>query len=363
MRALLKPVVLTIREALLRLMAPLLFRARREFFGEHIDRILVIRIDGIGDLVLSLPAIRALRQRFPSAHITVMASKANGDLIREAADINEMIIYRKGMDLKSLGFDLVFDFLDNYALKTARLAYSIKARYRVGFDIKGRGVFFNVKARQPDAHRHYVDAMLDLVALVGAETDNRFPELKVPSAAGDEAVQFLASHEIREGDRIVCIHPGAKHWTGRWLPERFARLADELARTQSAKVIFLGGPDDDPQINQIKTMVKEKALFYTGRPLQSVAALISRSRLLICNNSGLLHVACALNIPTVSTMGPTLPKKWWPVGPGNIVLRQDLPCIGCGKGYCRIITHDCMRKISVEDMLEAVRSQLQQGVL
>lgn len=361
MRPILKAVILAIRGILLRVISPFLFRARRrKFLDDQIKRILIIRIDGIGDMVLTIPAIKALRQRFPSAHITVMTLEATKDLLRGALYIDEVIVYQKGLRLKELSFDLIFDFLDNYFLKPALIAYSIKAKYRVGFDIKGRGVFFNLRIPHPNDDRHYVDSMLDLVALVGARIDDRFPELIVPPSEQNKAVQFLRDSNIQEGDRIVCIHPGAIHWTGRWPPELFARLADELIQKKLAKVIFFGADYDIALIDQIRMRIKEESLFYIGQPLQSVAALIQQSDMLICNNSGLLHVACALKVPTVSTMGPALPKKWWPVGSKNIVLRQEsLLCIGCGKGYCRIKTHDCMRKITFEDMFEAVESQLQ----
>ncbi len=358
MREIIKSIILAIRGLLLTIISLFLSKAKHVFVKEGVNSILIIRVDGIGDMILSIPAVKALRQQFPEARITVMTTETTKDLLQEAMYVDEMIVYRKGMDLKTLNYDLAIDLLDNYALKTALISYAVNAKYRAGFDIAKRGVFFNVKAPAPDKDKHYADAMLDLVGLLGAESDDRTLELDIASSAREEAVEFLRSHDIHGDDKIICIHPGAKNWTGRWLPERFAQVADQVMEKEIGRVVFVGAQYDGALIDQIKAELQGEAVFYIGHPLPNVAALIQQSDLLVCNNSGLLHVACALKTPTVSTMGPTLSKKWWPVGEQNIVLRQDLPCIGCGKGYCKIRTHECMQKITVEDMVEAIQKQL-----
>jgi len=358
MREFLKSMILSLRGLLLKAISPFLYKGKCVLIDEPIHRILIIRIDGIGDMVLTLPAIKALRQRFPSARITVMTTQTTKDLFQGVSYVDEVIVYTKGMDVRALQVDLLFDFLDDYPLTTAMLAYSIKARYRVGFDVKGRGAFFNIKVSPPRAERHYVDAMLDLVAAVGARADERHPELVVNQEGQEGVAQFLRRNNIGREDVIVSIHPGGTNWTSRWLPQRFAQVADHLAQRLHAKVIFIGAESDSNFMDEIKSTITSDVVFFIDQPLRNVIALIQKSNLLIGNNSGMLHIAGAVQTPTVSMMGPSLPKKWWPFGDRNIVLRKDLPCIGCGKGYCRTHKHECMTLITVDEVLKAVNNQL-----
>jgi len=284
MRPILKWIILTIREMLLRIISPLLRKTKHEFSIDQIKRILIIRLDGIGDLVLSIPAIKALRRRFPLAHITLMTTETTQDLLKGASYINEVIVLRKKTDLKKLSFDLIFDLLDDYSLKPVLIAYSIKAKFRAGFDIKGRGVFFDLKIPDPGVKRHYIDAMLDLVEMVGARAADHSPEIHISTSEQDDAVHFLRMNNVHEGDKVICIHPGGICWTKRWLPDRFAQLAEELIRKRSVKVIFVGAEYDRELIDQIRRKIPEKTLSCIGQPLRSIAALIQQSDVMVWNN-------------------------------------------------------------------------------
>jgi ADP-heptose:LPS heptosyltransferase len=137
--------------------------------------------------------------------------------------------------------------------------------------------------------------------------------------------------------------------------ESWAKLADRIIERHQAKIILLGDRQGSQRIQ--KAMAGTALVLYEDF-LPGFLALIDRLDLLLCNNSGPMHVACALQTPTVSTMGPTLPEKWWPQGKGHRVVHKQLPCMPCNEGYCRIKTHDCMIQISVADMLDAVEESL-----
>ena len=104
--------------------------------------------------------------------------------------------------------------------------------------------------------------------------------------------------------------------------------------------------------------MKKTPVVFLNFPVRNLLALIQHCRLLVCNNSGPLHLATALGTPTVSLMGPTLPDRWWPRGEGHLVIRKDLPCMPCNEGFCRIKTLDCMNQITVEEVLDAVGKQV-----
>ena len=166
-----------------------------------------------------------------------------------------------------------------------------------------------------------------------------------------------------EGELLIGIHPGAYYESQRWLPERFVELADQLCKMKALDLIYFGGPEDEALVNEICLKINKEVPIYIANDLRKFAALLSCCGILICNNSGPLHMAVALGTPTISFMGPTVKEKWMPMG-GNIhkVLRiDDLPCIGCNLGYCKIKTHDCMRLITSSMVLGAVEDILQAG--
>jgi ADP-heptose:LPS heptosyltransferase len=159
-----------------------------------------------------------------------------------------------------------------------------------------------------------------------------------------------------ESDFLIGCHPGGHFSSQRWPIDNFSRLADEIIERYNAKIIIIGNHAEKKLIGKMKQLMKGQGLEFIGLPLDKVTALISLFGLFIANNSGPLHIACALNIPTVSTMGPTDPFLWWPQGENHIVLRNEMDCSPCSKPVCT--KHACMRSISVEEMMAAVDSQI-----
>lgn len=121
-------------------------------------------------------------------------------------------------------------------------------------------------------------------------------------------------------------------------------------------VILFGGRDDNSLISDFKKRALQTPTILSDLTLRDFMAALSYCTLLLCNNSGPLHIATALQIPTVSTMGPTEPSRWWPQGDTHLVLRKDLDCSPCRRGYCE--NHDCMKLITTDDFLSAVQKQL-----
>ena len=122
------------------------------------------------------------------------------------------------------------------------------------------------------------------------------------------------------------------------------------------RVLLFGGPGDEGIVDRILSLTRTRIARCLTTDIRLFAARLSHCRLLVCNNSGPLHVASALGIPTVSFMGPTVRQRWVPRGERHVVLRvDDLPCIGCNAGICRVGTHDCMRNIRPERVMEVIR--------
>jgi heptosyltransferase-2 len=150
------------------------------------------------------------------------------------------------------------------------------------------------------------------------------------------------------------IHAGASYATQRWSTAYFAALVRKLSETNHDTVL-IGSPADTALIYEIRARAGVQPLIFIDSDLRKAIALISKLKLLVCNNSGPLHIAAALEIPTVSFMGPTHKDRWYPLGGNHKVLRaEDLNCLGCEKGECPLGTHDCMQRILPISAYEAI---------
>lgn len=365
-----RKVYLAIRKAILFPLAiAISLIPKRRFSKEGIKKILIIRIDRIGDVVLSTPTFRALREYFPRTYIALLVKPETEAIVSQNPWANEVIIYEEEnlakrfkfiQGLRKRRFDLTIDLIWDYPLKSALLAYLSGAKYRVGYDIAGRGIFFNIRVTSDKKEKHTIERTLDVVRTIGVDTANREPEIVVPPQGKKYIDEFLSQHNILQGNLVIGIHPGGHYPTQRWSREGFAQVGDEVAKRYGAQVIIVASPREARLVQEIMDLMETKPIVMTRETsLEQLIALIDRCDLFICNNSGPLHIAIALKIPTVSTMGPTIPERWWPEGENHImVIRKDLPCSPCNLSYCPLGTHDCMRLITAQDILEAVDSQL-----
>lgn len=160
---------------------------------------------------------------------------------------------------------------------------------------------------------------------------------------------------------MIGIHPGGYYPSQRWPEIGFAKVADELIRKYAANVFIIGGYAQKRAVSKIVNGMQNKPRgVITGITLEQLVGVISNLDILICNNSGPLYIASALGIATVSTMGPTLPKRWQPQGKNHKVIRKDISCSPCNLGSCA--EHKCMRLITPLDILEAVEILLNSAI-
>lgn len=307
-------------------------------------KILLVRIDRIGDLVLSTPFLRNLREAVPAAEIVLLGAGAAPELLSDETLVDRIVVHTRTGDarrtlesLRTHQFDLALDMHCDYILAPALLARRVRARCSVGFDVGGRGALFDLTVPAP-ARKHFVDETFDLLRALGITPRAHSPEIAVHPRALGEAQAILTQAGVSA--RYVAFHPGGFYPEQRWPAMRFARLAD-LVSAQGLTPVFLGGQDDASLLQEISGSMKGRGAFVCGRRFGVAAAVIARSALFVGNNSGPLHVACALNIPSVSTMGPTDPVRFWPLSKRACVVRA------------RIVEH-----ISVEEMFAAIKDAL-----
>jgi ADP-heptose:LPS heptosyltransferase len=219
------------------------------------------------------------------------------------------------------------------------------AAHRIGYAAFGREIFFNCPVPKIEGNKHFVDGTLDLLKHIGIPSENRNPVIYLGADEQVWAGQWLQEIGF-QGKEVIAIHPGAYYETQRWLPEHYAELIRLIRRQTALDVVLLGSPSDAVVVEDILVRLNHPVCVSIQEDIRKFFAILSHCQLLVCNNSGPLHCAGALKIPTISFMGPTVKEQWMPVGDIHRVLRlDDLPCIGCNLGYCKIKTHDCMRRI------------------
>ncbi|MCX5700369.1 MAG: glycosyltransferase family 9 protein [Candidatus Omnitrophica bacterium] len=347
----------------------LVFRTRKAAIirQEDVLSIVVIRIDRIGDLVVSFPAIKALKEIFPRSRLAVMVRPQLMPLLKNTPWIDERISYNGFLNsiaiLRRKHFYLAVDLLIDYPLKTAWLCFFSGARLRLGFDIAGRGRLFNLSLRPSRKEQRLGEHTLELVKFLGSVLG--VSQEKIPTSDScilfsredkEFAEEFLRVRGIKSDDLIIGIHPGGQFPSQHWILGRFAALADEIYQKHRAKILILGNSNEKELVDKLSSLMKIKPILTVGLSLNKLAAIIAHFDILVCNNSGLLHIAAALEIPTVSTMGPTHPQLWSPKGDNHIVLRKELACSPCNRPVCA--RHDCMKLITVDEVLSGVENQI-----
>ncbi len=348
-------------------------------------KILLIRLDHIGDLLMTTPAIHALKQSFPQSTLSMLVSPASLPVIAANPEIDAAFTFkvpwydggraqrfpfraylRLIRQLRRERFDAVIDFRGDVRILWLFSFFS-RARERVGFSGLG-GEFLLTRSCPYDEARHFAAMSLALVNCLAGRPAPADSRCFMPTSAGDAADvdRILAGLGLYANDRIVGIHPTAiPHWRlKRWPPERFAALADALARLEGAKIIFTGGMDDAPELQRITAAMKESAYVLAGKTsIPQLAALIKRCRLYISNDTGPMHIAAAVRTPLVAIFGPTDPGRSGPCGdPESVrVISRDMPCRKpCFVQTCPI-QHECMNGISLDSVLQACRDLLRLG--
>ncbi|HEU4402014.1 MAG TPA: glycosyltransferase family 9 protein [Candidatus Polarisedimenticolia bacterium] len=330
-------------------------RERRPPSPSAVARLLVVRTDRVGDMVLTTAALTDLREHFRQAEITRLAPPGPLELLRAHPAVDRLVpLSAAGLPRDLVGrFDLAIDFTSDESLRGALLVKRSRARWRAGLRGAGREVFFNLSGPRADQARHVADLGRDLAAFLGAAPRAAAPVLYVTNEEKGEAQARLAA--LGAGVPRVAIHPGGFYPSQRWSPERFAELISALTGRTGAACVVLAGPGEEDLARRIGAATTD-ALQAGPLTLRSLMAMIACCDLFIGNNSGPLHIAGALGVPTVSLMGPTDPRRFAPRGPADRVLRRPLPCSPCRRGHCW--HHTCLRAVEPGEALAEAEAAL-----
>jgi ADP-heptose:LPS heptosyltransferase len=354
-------------------------------------RILIVRRRYLGDTVLMQPFVRNLRARWPEAWISIVVDTPYAEVLADVEELDEVVempvgrlgfgghLRRWGRALRAVGgtpYDLAFDFQRN---ERAQLLVLLgRARRRVTMTsperaLRRRGLYTDVLEATPEdeATLHTVDLNNRLLEAVGVPTPHRVPALPVSEGEKATARAILdgsAGAAPTPGGPLLMVHPGSGAEARRWPPASFARVADHAACRHGAEVAVLAGPGEETLAGAVVEAMTEGArVIRAPGSLRTLAALLAEAELLLCNDSGPMHLAAAVGTSVCALYGAESDVTWAPLGTpraaGHRTLRPSLPCgpacvspAGCVSGD--VMRMHCIRRIPEEDVIAAVDAQL-----
>jgi ADP-heptose:LPS heptosyltransferase len=337
-----------------------------------VRRVLVLRHRAAGDLLLTTPALRALRAGLPDARIDILVARGTEAILDANPDVDRVLILdRRSIlqqasryaDLARGRYDLVLDMVSNP--RSAFMAALTRASIRVGYDIPGRSGAYTVRVpREPvgpegPIARYAPEGPLDLVRALGLETRGLTLTLRVAPEASVRAEAWLYGAGLGARPIVACLPTGT--WPSKtWIPERFAAVMDALQDVADA--LWLWGPGEEELVLGVRARMNASSTMAPAAGWQELAAILERCALLVSNDSGPKHVAVALGVPTVTIFGPTHPGAWQPPsGPHTVVEATGLDCLHCNHTRCPLPGERhmrCMSDVTSERVVEACRARL-----
>lgn len=343
--------------------------------------ILIIRLSSIGDVLHATPVARALKAAYPACRITWMVSKVASSLLARNPYIDQVFVWsreefeqaaakRQTGPLKELWhelrgfyrkhhFDLVLDVHGLFL--TGAIAALSKSPRRIGMaKTKELNRYFMTELAPAPAGPHVIDRYLSALLPLGITAPDRSMTLALSPADHDFAAEFIAAHGVDPRKKLLIIQPRTSWPSKNWGDENFAKLLDLLH--PNIQVLLCGSQGDKENAARLKALCDRPLFDAVGKTsLPELGALIKRADLLLTGDTGALHIAIALGVPTISLWGPTRPEQYGPP-PGSAIhtiIKSPRACTACHKVKCGNPVNDCMRAIAPDFVAKKVNESLQ----
>lgn len=350
---------------------------------KKLNRILCVRLDSMGDVLMTEPVIRAMKESNPRAHLTLLTSPSGAEAARLLPCVDEVIVYdapwmkaspkreESSIDqafissLRSRGFDaaVIFTVYSQNPLPAALFCYLAEIPRRLAHCRENPYHLLTdwVKEVEPERTvRHEVRRQLELVASVGCYVSDERMRLQVSNAATARVSHLLAAWGIKEGDPFLVVHPGASAVSRRYPPESFAMAIRGLHHKMRWPVLVTGTEDELALTDEIIELAQVPCYSVVGElTLEELGALLQRSSLLLSNNTGTVHVAAAVRSPVVDLYALTNPQHTpWAV-PSKVLFR-DVSCRYCYKSACPEGHNNCLKLVTPEEVVASSLALLEE---
>lgn len=361
-------------------------------------RILAVRLDNLGDVLLTTPAMHAIRESVPKAKLTLLASPIGAQVGRLNPDLDDVIVYEapwvdpwqqlphdpRGEQemvatLTERRFDaaVIFTSFRQSSLPAAYLCYLAGIPLRLAASIDGSGSLLTTRHKHPERMVHEVERGLNLVAAVGLGTNDRRLVLEVPDGDRERVRQWVSNRDAwpqgtaSDGDTpcpcsstpLIVLHPGCSMPARTYPAEQFAEVAGHLVERFGAKVVVTGTEGEQELVERVvegvRPEVRRHVIPIAGKlPFPDFCALIEAADLTVTNNTGPMHVAAAAGTPVVALFALTNPpEQWHPWQVPHRLLYHDVPCRMCYSRVCPV-GHECLRLVTPDMVVEAAGALL-----
>ncbi|MCM8795940.1 MAG: lipopolysaccharide heptosyltransferase II [Candidatus Omnitrophica bacterium] len=333
-------------------------------------RILIVRTDRIGDVLLSTPVIKAMRDAYPEAYIAMMVSPYTKEILEGNPYLDEVIVYDKEtthkgwfssirftQQLKKKGFNLAI--ILHPTNRVHLISFFARIKRRIGYDRKLSFLLTDrIRHTKQLGERHELEYNLDLVRYLGIEPKDKCLFMPIKSESENWIEALLKKESINKTDKLLAIHPGASCPSKIWPSERFARVCDRLIEKYNFKVLIIAAGKDIEIADKVIKNMHHPVINLAGMTsISQLASLLKRCHLFISNDSGPVHIASAVGTPVISIFGRSQkglsPLRWGPLGKRNKILHKEIGCLECLAHNCKK-DFLCLKAISVEDVLDCV---------
>lgn len=339
------------------------------------ENILLIQLGDIGDVILTFPCLRALRETYPAANIQIAVRKKAEGLIREGQEADGVIPISKEKrgflgiiqhqiyfvkKLRSHNFDLAIDL--RTGTRGAIMAFLSGARERISFQAHDepfwRNRLFTTLLDHPyHPGQHVTDYLLDFLAVFKIIPSSNIPEYVISRKALNEAKAILHREGIKCGQPVIAIQPFSL-WSYKELPEKtMAALINKIQQNHQVDIILIGAPTEREMATSLEKSIDKKIHNLVGQTSISILpALLNYCSFFIGIDSAGLHIAAAVGTRTAAIFGPSSPDSWAPKGNSHLVIQADLPCVPCRqKGCNNKETSKCLRMLNYENIYQTIK--------
>ena len=325
---------------------------------ENISRILVIKLRAIGDVLLSTPVVQNLHDHFPLAQIDFLTDKFAADVVIGNPWLSKVITFDRKSDssvgiirqVREKKYDLIIDLFSNP--RSAIITGLSGARFRAGFPFRWRKYAYNIIIPPRTGNIHNIDFNLDALRRLGIPVHHFQPYFPLADREKQFATEWFRGESL-DGKPVIGLNPSGGWYTKRWGFEHYARLGDLISQNYSASIILLWGPGEEDDVRFIQKQMKMPGHVIPKTTLSQLGAFINRCAFIVSNDSGPMHIAASLGIPTLGIFGPTNPRQQGPYGDNHRWVRnEELDCLECSLTACPI-GNICMTRLEVERVLDA----------
>ena len=336
----------------------------------YYKRILITRTDRIGDVILSTPTIKAVRDFYPNAYIAVMVRPYTKDIVEGNPNVDELIVYDKygahrsfwnsikfANSLKRKEFDLAIILHPTNRVNLITFAAGIPQR--VGYNRKcGFLLTKKIKHEKQLGRKHELEYSLDVIRNLGIQPKDKSLFMPIKQESERYIDEIFKGNNLTVQEKTVVLHPGASCPSKRWPAERFAELANRLIEKHNFKIVVVSSKSDLKIANSVIKDIRYPVINLSGKTtISQLASLLKRCKLFISNDSGPVHISSAVGTPVISIFGRNQaglsPIRWGPIGKNDKILHKEVGCLeclahNCKKGFL------CLKAISVDEVIEAV---------